>query len=239
MVTTVTMNKIIVLVVMATFALFTNVPSVDAIHCYSCNSADYLQGADCRDSPVSPNLRVDCDKEYPARNYTVCRILVQDVEGDSRIVRTCGTNPHNKAARGCIDRTGTNKIKLRYCDCQEDECNGVDSLTSRGIMTSLICLLVIALRLHWARVFEAQHRMVCVLLIIAPGITLSFHCEKYLFCICEVLLDCFIIIIYSRYYYSLFMVNYWVIFLFLLNTFPFFMSVPVYCFYIGECSKHI
>jgi len=148
MVNTVTMNRVIVLVVMTTIALFASVPSVDAIHCYSCNSADHLQGSDCSESPVSSSLLIDCNKEYPARNYSVCRILVQDVEGDSRIVRTCGTNPTGKPPRGCIDRTGTNKIKLRYCDCDEENCNGVDTLTSRGIMTSLICLLVIAIRLH-------------------------------------------------------------------------------------------
>jgi hypothetical protein len=143
-----TMNRFVVMFLVAIAALYAIVPSVDAISCYSCNSAKHLDGSGCSDSPVSNDFLVDCNSEYPQRNYTMCRILVQDVEGDSRVVRTCGSNPMNKPPRGCIDRTGTNKIKLRYCDCTGDSCNGVDTLTSRGIMTSLICLLVIAVRWH-------------------------------------------------------------------------------------------
>jgi hypothetical protein len=141
------MNQVVVLFLMSV-ALFVSVPSVDAIKCYSCNSAASLDGEGCSTSPVDDRFLVNCDTEYPPRNYSMCRILVQDVDGDSRVVRTCGTNPHDKEPRGCIDRTGTSKIKLRYCDCIGDSCNGVDTLTSRGIMTSLICLIVIAVRLH-------------------------------------------------------------------------------------------
>lgn len=132
-------------------AVLSIVPTVDAINCFSCNSAPYLQGDRCRDLPDKNEFLINCDEEPDtkalglARNYTMCRIFVQDVEGESRIVRTCATD--GKPERGCIDRTGTTRIKLRYCECTGDACNEASKTTSFTIFTSLLVLVVALVRL--------------------------------------------------------------------------------------------
>jgi len=117
-----------------------------AVKCYSCNSGDLYDGSGCKDKP-SDDFLVDCAVEGSElkRNYTMCRVFVQEVEGETRIVRTCATT--GRPDKGCIDRTGTSKMKLRYCECDGDGCNAADRLTSRGVMTSLVVLAVAAIRL--------------------------------------------------------------------------------------------
>lgn len=141
------MNAYLISLVVLIAATLCLVRPADAVSCYSCNSADYMEGDKCRDLPDKNSFVVNCDVEGSelGRNYTMCRILVQDVEGDTRIVRSCATT--GKPDRGCIDRTGTSKIKLRYCECLGDRCNAASRVTSFGIVMSLILLVVGHIRL--------------------------------------------------------------------------------------------
>lgn len=55
---------------------------------------------------------------------SVIFVLAFSVEGDVRVVRSCATWPDKEKQNRCVDRTGTHKIKVRYCECVGDFCNG-------------------------------------------------------------------------------------------------------------------
>jgi hypothetical protein len=123
-----------------------------ALHCFVCNSGSDYEGAMCADpfdeeAATNAGLLMDCstleeDKGItPAKNYTLCRKYLQDVNGDFRIVRTCATDGREGK---CIDRTGTAKIKLQYCECANSEpsrpCNDAPFITF-GFVTLALALL--------------------------------------------------------------------------------------------------
>lgn len=68
------------------------------------------------------------------------------VEGDYRVVRSCATS--GRVGR-CVDRTGTAKIKVRYCECQsenpDEPCNSVG--TVYATIPATVVLLIGALAL--------------------------------------------------------------------------------------------
>jgi len=95
-----------------------------AIQCFECVSENGGAGP-CgdpfnADEAKKHNLLKDCtmlesdDSAPEQRNYTMCRKFLQDVEGEFRVVRGCATRGR---LGKCIDRTGTAKIKLQYCEC--------------------------------------------------------------------------------------------------------------------------
>lgn len=100
----------------------------DAIFCYQCNSGEIYDKRACtdltqnsRESKLSKNCSDLGSRDgFP---YERCRTMVQDVEGDIRVVRSCATWPDKEKHNRCIDRTGTAKIKVRYCECEGDHCN--------------------------------------------------------------------------------------------------------------------
>ena len=47
--------------------------------------------------------------------------LLVSVEGDERIIRQCATA--GTPGHPCTQRTGTRKIKMKYCECEKDLCN--------------------------------------------------------------------------------------------------------------------
>jgi hypothetical protein len=119
----------------------------DAVQCYVCNSGDQYNGEACAD-PIDQNKAVElglvqnCDDEglKDGKNYTYCRKFLQDVEGDRRVVRTCATSGR---IGSCVDRTGTTRIKLRYCECDGDKCNAASTLVA-VTSTALLCALSVA-----------------------------------------------------------------------------------------------
>lgn len=134
-----------------------------AIQCFECNSGSEHEGNACADpfdadAATKANLLKNCDaleQDVGApekRNYTLCRKFVQDVEGDYRIVRGCAT----KGRVGkCVDRTGTAKIKLQYCECQNDNpdkpCNvAFQTVASRSMLSiaAVFGSLLSAMLLH-------------------------------------------------------------------------------------------
>jgi hypothetical protein len=122
--------------------LLAGIQTGDAIWCNSCNSGSDYEGTACGDPmPNVTAFLVNCDVEGQLlkRNYTLCRKFYQDVEGDSRIVRSCATDGREGS---CVDRTGTAKIRLRYCECKGDGCNGASTIS--GTFLVFLGALVLA-----------------------------------------------------------------------------------------------
>lgn len=125
-----------------------------AISCFVCNSHQSYDGQDCADlKPIntSSHLYKNCDNEpRPAngKEYVRCRIQVQEVEKDSRIIRSCATaSPQEHKGVDCFDRTGTSKIKLRFCECTGDGCNS--GATIYASVLTLAVSLLIGWKLFW------------------------------------------------------------------------------------------
>lgn len=122
--------------------------SGEGLECYSCNSGSIYEGEKCTAvAPGSTNFIQNCTKQglEDGKDYQRCRIMVQDVEGDVRIVRSCATWPDKSKQNRCVDRTGTSKIKVRYCECEGDKCNG-----SLRINSSALTLLAAVVGLLFA-----------------------------------------------------------------------------------------
>lgn len=47
------------------------------------------------------------------------------MEHERRVVRQCSNVIDNL---GCIDRVGTNDVRIRYCHCTEDLCNSITAV---------------------------------------------------------------------------------------------------------------
>lgn len=110
-----------------------NFPSGETLECFDCNSAEKYQGKKCADLlPTSIDYIKNCTQKGidDGKHYERCRVVTQDVEGDFRIVRSCATWPDMEKQNRCVDRTGTNKIKVRYCECLGEKCNGSSSIFS-------------------------------------------------------------------------------------------------------------
>jgi len=116
------------------------------IECYVCNSAERYDGEACKsikNDTSSSNFIKDCNIKYnnDGLNYTRCRKMVQDVEGDVRVVRSCATWPDPEKPSKCVDRTGTTKIKIHYCECIKDKCN--EAVAVQASIISIAILLAI------------------------------------------------------------------------------------------------
>ena len=48
---------------------------------------------------------------------SLCGMCLCLVEDDYRVVRSCATDGR---VGQCVDRTGTSRIKLRYCECHNE-----------------------------------------------------------------------------------------------------------------------
>jgi len=111
-----------------------------SIFCYDCNSGPIYQGEACEDEFGMPeSLLKNCSDINDGRTYTYCRKMTQDVEGEYRVLRMCGSAMEPRFDR-CIERTGTKEIKLSYCDCEGDGCNSAQSVILSPL---LVCLGVL------------------------------------------------------------------------------------------------
>ncbi|KAL3876838.1 hypothetical protein ACJMK2_034624 [Sinanodonta woodiana] len=104
-----------------------------SIKCYECNS--YFQH-DCADwfNNRTFNLN-ECPPEA-----TLCRKIVQEVyyndEWNVRYIRQCAVRGEvgGEEGRVCMDRTGTSKVKVKYCHCNNQEgCNSAESVNIPAI----------------------------------------------------------------------------------------------------------
>ncbi|KAL5018702.1 hypothetical protein ScPMuIL_004424 [Solemya velum] len=139
--------KWLIAAVAAFFAVVVLLETGFAIQCYECNS---FHAQDCADwfNNNTHNL-VDCPE-----NVTMCRKIVQEVyyEGDwnTRYIRQCA--PHgvvgDDQGRKCVDRTGTYRVKMRYCHCDfEDGCNGAKNVAFSLSLLVVPSILTLAIRI--------------------------------------------------------------------------------------------
>jgi len=136
-------------VVLAAFAVFllVAVHSTSGLTCWGCNSRDGLGGEECWEPGEASEAKqeeflVDCDKlgQENKVNYTVCRKIRQEVNDELRVFRSCGTGDVPGPEGRCVERTGTTKIYMTYCECAGDKCNGAATTT-----VSVVALIVSAL----------------------------------------------------------------------------------------------
>jgi hypothetical protein len=143
------MDLLLKLVLMVAVVAAVGIHTGDAVKCYVCNSGEEFDGTTCADplpkeEAKAKDLLRDCDDEgqKDGKNYTMCRKFLQDVEGDSRIVRTCASAGR---VNQCVDRTGTTRIKLRYCECEGNECNVASTVHARVLVAlSAVTLTAVA-----------------------------------------------------------------------------------------------
>ena len=68
------------------------------------------------------------------------------MDGEYRVVRSCATGGR---VGQCVDRTGTSKIKLRYCECQNEDddkpCNDAPHSAPRHLAMSVLAAFVATL----------------------------------------------------------------------------------------------
>lgn len=111
------------------------------IECYMCNSNRMMPDCD-KISTLSAEQRkpyVTKCWQLPdgrSRNYTMCRTIKQEVNGDTSTIRQCATAG---AQNSCTRKTGTHKIKMEYCECDTDLCNMASP--AHRIPTELLCAM--------------------------------------------------------------------------------------------------
>ncbi|ESO09503.1 hypothetical protein HELRODRAFT_185351 [Helobdella robusta] len=116
------------------------------IQCFVCMSGDKYNGEKCENlKPTDRDFIVNCSTLPPRNNYPWerCRVMVHDVEGETRTVRSCATWPDKSRENRCVDRTGTARIKVRLCECDTDFCNHM-SMAKASIFL-IVSTLVISL----------------------------------------------------------------------------------------------
>lgn len=116
----------------------------NAISCYECNSGSQYNGTACGDPATDASLApflTTCSGEY-----TLCRKMTQNVEGDYRVIRSCATSGR---VNQCYGRTGTANIKLEYCECDKEKCNSAPSmLPALSLSLSVVGALLLAVLAH-------------------------------------------------------------------------------------------
>lgn len=143
-------------------AVIAGIRSGAGIFCYVCVSGDNYDGNRCEHIPEDGSGREDFKKNcsslsnelgWPERNYTLCRKFVQDVDGEYRVVRSCATDGR---VGQCVDRTGTAKIKLRYCECENESpdvpCNGTPPSAPTYLRIGVLAAFFIGFALAAVRV---------------------------------------------------------------------------------------
>jgi len=121
--------------------LVLGVQTGSSIECYVCNSA-YAAEKDCKHLPDPEAFVQDCDVIGNDRglNYTYCRKIVQNVEGEGRVVRQCASKA--RLDRTCTERTGTKNIKVSYCECEGNKCNAAP--TSHSLSMNIVLLTAVS-----------------------------------------------------------------------------------------------
>jgi len=121
-----------------------------SISCYQCNSAPIWQGKSCAsDSPKDLAQHLDACPANERGEFTRCRKMVQTVDDETRVIRSCAT-VGSKEVTGdrCVDRVGTFKVKVQYCECTNQEpntpCNSAYQKISSPVTVMAFLLLTLA-----------------------------------------------------------------------------------------------
>ncbi|TGZ70113.1 hypothetical protein CRM22_003370 [Opisthorchis felineus] len=94
--------------------------SATSLECVVCDS--YTSGKLCSEWDQFSLIK-DCSQE-PHINSSKpmsCRKIDQTVDNEDSVIRQC-SNVVNQD--GCIDRIGVKGVRMRYCHCKTDLCNG-------------------------------------------------------------------------------------------------------------------
>ncbi|CAH8551689.1 unnamed protein product [Schistosoma turkestanicum] len=115
---------------------------VTSLKCYQCNShADSVCNSvlNSRERP----------KECPPHLQSSCKTVVQEApyiyshnatnRPTVRIYRDCSAIPTESPQ--CIDRVGTDKVKMRYCICTDDACNQSILTTSVQVKSIILSIM--------------------------------------------------------------------------------------------------
>jgi len=121
--------------------------NASSLFCYQCNSAEGMEGQSCSSS--SKDALAPFYKACPVdgKDYTRCRKMDQTVEGESRVIRSCATiGAGDFSGERCVDRVGTNRVKVQYCECNNQSpttpCNSAHQqrISSAPVMAFLVLL---------------------------------------------------------------------------------------------------
>ncbi|PAA53652.1 hypothetical protein BOX15_Mlig025109g2 [Macrostomum lignano] len=132
----------ILIALMACFCYYAS-----GLRCYICNS---LNDKACDGDSLDKKFLINCSLGRndgsgpsafkPVPNAKVCWKQRQDVEGRIIVDRMCGQELESGNVNTCYDRVGTKKVKVRYCVCDKDECNGSGSVGGSSIGVALALL---------------------------------------------------------------------------------------------------
>ncbi|KAH3867089.1 uncharacterized protein LOC127867478 isoform X2 [Dreissena polymorpha] len=135
--------KWLIATLVGALAIFLIFDTAASIKCYQCNS--YFQKT-CADWFDNRTYNLDQCQD----GVKMCRKIVQEVyyndEWNTRYIRQCAPTGEvgADAGRQCQERTGTYKVKMRYCHCDnQDGCNGAGSVNIPIVMMVLPALTAI------------------------------------------------------------------------------------------------
>ncbi|XP_028143040.1 uncharacterized protein LOC114336851 [Diabrotica virgifera virgifera] len=121
------------------------------LQCYDCNSEydprcgdpfnPYTIGMiNCTDRNTPEHLLDPDDPEKKLRP-TLCRKIVQRVEGKTRVIRGCGYIKDSHDDKQCFRRTGTKNVEVIHCSCTKSLCNAAN--TTKRSLENLVGLFSI------------------------------------------------------------------------------------------------
>jgi len=102
------------------------------LKCYQCNS---YKDAHCADPfyheddselkrPKDPKLLKQCGQDGDGVDY-FCRKIYQNVRGDERVIRSCGTVRDTRKDRECYT-TVLEEYNTLVCQCDDEGCNSAN-----------------------------------------------------------------------------------------------------------------
>jgi len=117
----------------------------EGLKCHKCKS---FENEACGDLFSAGTQYLEpCGEAAPGKNYTVCRKIKQDIDGEVRVTRQCGFEWDPE--RPCVDRTGSGGIKVSYCECKDTGCNSAPHVIFSSPLLLLTALsALVALLMH-------------------------------------------------------------------------------------------
>ncbi|KAK4468696.1 hypothetical protein MN116_007877 [Schistosoma mekongi] len=118
------------------------------LRCYQCNSLTQPHCADYFDNRTFP--LVACPND--GRNYSICVKMIQEMylygRWTRRYFRDCAVTGVIGAEDGrwCTDRSGTSRVKVRYCNCNNK--NGCNSSIIASISTTIYIFMLFIFLFH-------------------------------------------------------------------------------------------
>jgi len=139
---------------MSLFILLSIVPFGSAIRCYQCSSkienacGEVMPTGEPEANHWARKYIVDCTKanttnlaeDVTTKQSTFCRKQHQEIEGEVRIVRSCG---FVKGEKACYT-TANPPTKTFVCQCETDLCNAGLNVYISPVLMSLVAIVAAA-----------------------------------------------------------------------------------------------